>query len=232
MCRINIVNDMSILKNRRFHLITFLLCFLNALLLGCTPTGIEYLDEPGDTGKEPLNFPELTAAAGHTCMLTSSGRVECWGDCSSGQCGDRTIAWNWSTYTNQKYHFSLDYPPIWNIHEISVPDTHSVIDQVLFARPDFHPSRNGARAEITMIITQDDPSSQWEPQFFENYEVEWVQLRNVKAVRISGTNKESLTNEVVMIIQVGGYFIQSIPNQSPESLRYFDQMMYTLNIDF
>jgi hypothetical protein len=223
---------MSILKNCRFNLFTFLLCVFNALLIGCTAAGTKYLDELDDTGKVPLNFPELTAGAGHTCMLTSSGRVECWGDCSSGQCGDRTIAWNWSTYTNQKYHFSLDYPPIWKILEISAPDTHSMIDQVLFARPDFQPSRNGARAEITMIITQEDPSSQWEPHFFENYEVEWVQLRNVKAVRISGTNKESLANELVMIVQAGDYFIQSTPNQSPESLRYFDRMMSTFTVDF
>jgi len=49
-------------------------------------------------------------------------------------------------------------------------------------------------------------------------------------LRISGTNKESLQDELVVIVQTGYYFIQALPNHSLESLRYFDQVMYSLSI--
>ncbi len=178
------------------------------------------------------NVLRIGSGSAHACALLFDGDVLCWGDCSAGQCGDSSISWNWNIYTNHKYHFSLDYPPIFKVLEI--PDTNfpSKIDQVLFARPDFQPSQSGARAEISMIITRENPSSKWESHYFTNYKKEWVQLKNTKAVKITGINMESQENEIVMIIQGEDYFIQSIPNNNPESFQFFDQVMYTFNIDF
>lgn len=53
---------------------------------------------------------KITSGAGHLCALLMEGGVRCWGDCSSGQCGDDTLQWAWSLYPNHKYNFSMEYP--------------------------------------------------------------------------------------------------------------------------
>ena len=174
----------------------------------------------------------IGAGSVHACALLFDGDLLCWGDCSAGQCGDSSISWTWNTYTNHKYHFSLDYPPEWNVHEIPSTDFASSIEQVLFSRPDFQPSQSGARAEMNMIITKENPFPKWESKYFNEYKKEWIQLRNIEAVKITGINKESQFYEAVMIIQAENFFIQSFPNNSPEAHKYFDQVMFTFNIDF
>jgi alpha-tubulin suppressor-like RCC1 family protein len=174
----------------------------------------------------------IASGTGHVCALLFDNSVKCWGDCSNGQCGDSTISWNWKTYTNRKYSFSLDYPPAWNVMELPNEDYPTEVDQVWFAQSSFPPAQSGGRAEVNLIITTEDPSPNWESKYFESYETEVVNLKNIQAIRISGINKESLTREIVMIIETKDYFIQAMPNHSPVSLRYFDQVMYTFNLDF
>lgn len=116
--------------------------------------------------------------------------------------------------------------------EVPNQDFPDEVDQVWFASSSFPPAQTDARADITLWITQEDPRPKWDARFFEDYKAEVIWLGNVSALRISGTNKESLQDELVVIVETGDYFIQAMPNQSPESLRYFDQVMYTLNIDW
>jgi len=173
----------------------------------------------------------IASGSGHVCALMMDGTVKCWGDCSFGQCGDSTLQWIWSSYTNQKYYFSVDYPS-WNVMEVPNSDYPAEIDQVWFASSGFPPAQTDARPDIGLWITQEDPTPKWDARFFDNYKAEVIWLGNVSALRISGTNKESLQDECVIIVQTGDYFIQAMPNQSPESLRYFDQVMYSLNINW
>lgn len=227
---------------------------LATILTGCStmPVSSDTSENPAvnpsDLGmapevREPQSFPEIAAEARHSCLSTITGRLQSWGvnqsgqldgvkcrdDCSSGQCGDSTLQWNWTPYTNQKYHFSVDYPPDWNVLDVPNPDYPSEIDQVWFSSSDFPPGQTDARPDIVLWITEEDPTPNWSAQYFDNYKVEAIQLSNATALRISGTNKESLQDELVVIVQTGDYFIQALPNHSAESLRYFDQLIYSLN---
>lgn len=188
--------------------------------------------EPVDAIGATDGVLKIASGSGHVCALRIGGSVKCWGDCSGGQCGDSTLQWNWSSYTSHKYYFSVDYPPGWNVMEVPNPDYPTEIDQVLFASSSFPPAQTDARPDIALWITQENPAPKWDARFFDNYEAEVIWLGNVSALRISGMNKESLQDELVIIIQIGDYFIQAMPNRSPESLRYFDQVLYTLNIDW
>lgn len=176
------------------------------------------------------NVLRIAAGSGHVCALMMEGTVRCWGDCSSGQCGDSTLQWVWSSYTNHEYYFSVDYPPGWNVMELPNPDYPAEVDQVWFVSSSFPPPQTDARADITLRITQEDPRPKWDAGFFDDYKVEVIWLGNVSALRISGTNKESLQDELVVIVQTGDYFIEALPSHSVESLHYFDQVMNTLNI--
>jgi len=187
--------------------------------------------EPVDVIGAADGILKVASGSGHVCALKMDGGVKCWGDCSFGQCGDSTLQWLWSSYTNRKYHFSIDYPN-WNVMEVPNQDFPDEVDQVWFASSSFPPAQTDARADITLWITQEDPRPKWDARFFEDYKAEVIWLGNVSALRISGTNKESLQDELVVIVETGDYFIQAMPNQSPEPLRYFDQVMYTLNIDW
>ena len=187
---------------------------------------------------EPVNVIDasddvlrIASGSGHVCALMMEGSVHCWGDCSFGQCGDNTLQWAWSSYTNHKYHFSIDYPG-WNIMEVPNPDYPVEIDQVWLVSSNFPPAQTASRADVTLWITQEDPTPNWDADFFDNYKTEMIWLGNVSAQRISGTNKESHQDEYVIIVKTGDYFIQAMPNQTPESLQYFDQIMYSLNINW
>ena len=114
--------------------------------------------------------------------------------------------------------------------EIPNSDFPAEIDQVWFTSSNFPPTQTDARPDIKLRITQEDPTPNWRAEFFGDYEAETIHLGNVSALRITGTNKESLWDEFVIIVQTGDYFIQAMPNQSPESLRYFDQVIYSLYV--
>lgn len=186
---------------------------------------------PVDAIEASDNVLRIASGLGHVCALMMEDGVHCWGDCSFGQCGDSTLQWVWSSYTNQKYHFSVDHPN-WNVMEVPSSEYPADIDQVWFASAAFPRAQTDARADITLWITQEDPTENWDPGYFDNFEEEVIWLGNVSALRISGTNKESLQDEYVIIVKTGEYFIQAMPNQSPESLRYFDQVMYSLHVDW
>ncbi|MBN1148113.1 MAG: hypothetical protein JXA78_12715 [Anaerolineales bacterium] len=186
--------------------------------------------EPVDAMRLTSGVMKIASGPVHVCAILMEGSVQCWGDCSSGQCGDSTITWTWNDYTNREHYFSVSYPAGYNFLEVPNSGYPSEIDQVWFASSSFPPAQTGARADIVLMITEDDPTPNWAPQFFDNYKSETIQLDNVQAVRISGKNKESLSEELVVIAKIGGYYLQALPNHSTESLKYFDQMIASLHV--
>ena len=38
---------------------------------------------------EPQDFPDITAGTGHSCLVTTTGRIECWGGNQFGQLGGK-----------------------------------------------------------------------------------------------------------------------------------------------
>jgi hypothetical protein len=141
---------------------------------------------------------------------------------------DTTLTPTWKTYTNPRYHFSLQYPAHWQYLEVPGNDSPAAMDQVLFMSEEKQLGQTDARSDITLIISDTDPSESWQPRFFENYSVEMIQLGDLTAESISGINKESQYEERVVIIKIGNYYIQALPNFSPESLAYFDQTVSSL----
>ena len=73
---------------------------LITVLTGCftIPRAIDSSEaetvNPPDTGLvsekgEPQDFPDIAAGAGHSCLLTTTGRIECWGANRYGQLGGK-----------------------------------------------------------------------------------------------------------------------------------------------
>lgn len=134
----------------------------------------------------------------------------------------------WQTYTSAKYHFAIDYPPGWQFLEVPNSDYPTESDQVWFTSDGFPPPQTGARADIVLIFTADDPSPNWQSQYFDDYHLEGILIGGESAVKISGINKESGYKEIVVITKLGDNYIQALPNHSSASLEYFDAVMLSL----
>jgi hypothetical protein len=137
----------------------------------------------------------------------------------------------WKTYTSSKYNFSLSYPPDWNFLELPNAEDPADLDQVLFSGSSYPTPQTGARADFHLIISQDDPSVNWQSKFFDNYVLEEISLGNLPAIKISGINKESHYEEIVVITKIGEYYLQAMPNFGSDSLKYFDRMIASLQFN-
>ncbi len=133
----------------------------------------------------------------------------------------------WKTYTNTKYKFSIKYPNNWEYLEVPTPTYLTETDQVWLGSSVFPPPQTGARTDIAIIFTKNDPSSAWQEKYFNNYKYSSYQLENVAGTKISGTSKEGLSQELIVIAKIGESYVQILSNQSPESLKYFDQILST-----
>lgn len=134
---------------------------------------------------------------------------------------------DWQVYTNTKHNFTLMYPPGWQYLEVPTPTYRAANDEVWFTSSGWPPPNTDARPNLSLIMTEHDPSPNWQPQYFNDYKAEPFKLGNVSATKISGTNKESLYPELVVIAKVGGFYVQALPNQTPESLQYFELILST-----
>jgi len=131
----------------------------------------------------------------------------------------------WNTYTNTRYRFAIDYPAGWKILEVPNEKNPGELNQVWFTNTDFPPPQTGARADIVLIMTKEDPSPNWQSQFFDNYKAEQIQLGNVSAMKMSGTNREGKFNEIAVIVDLGEIYILAIPSHSSTSLDYFKRAL-------
>ncbi|MEJ2352625.1 MAG: hypothetical protein P8Y03_22800 [Anaerolineales bacterium] len=134
----------------------------------------------------------------------------------------------WQTYTSVKYQFTVQFPSAWQVIEMPATEYPTVTDQVWFVSDTLPPPQTGARADIVFIFTMEDPSSSWEPRYFDDYQSDPFQLGDIQARRISGINKESKSSELVMLAKIGDYYLQALPNHGEASLEYFEPVISSI----
>jgi WD40 repeat protein len=137
---------------------------------------------------------------------------------------------NWQSYTNTEYQFTVRYPTTWQVIELPIPEYPTTMDQIWFISEGLPPPQTDARADIAFIFTQEDPSPNWDKQYFDDYKSDSFQLGEIQAKKISGINKESKSSELVVLVKIGDYYLQALPNHSEASVQYFDPVISSLRI--
>jgi len=131
----------------------------------------------------------------------------------------------WQAYTNLQYGFSVQYPAGWQVKEISVSENSKPHEEVWFAEEDFPPQGTDAQPNLTIIITEENPSAGWEEVNFSDYSSETVRVGKGFGIRISGINRESLFRETVVMMKVGSVYLQVLPGSQAEMPDILDQVL-------
>lgn len=134
----------------------------------------------------------------------------------------------WETYSNAEHGFTLQYPDGWQVAEVPNATYQSGVDQVWLAAGELPPPHTGAGPDVAVTITADDPSPQWDKQYFDDYEAKSFMLGEFPATRITGTNKESQTPMEAVIARVGDVYLQVTPNQNPDTRWQYEVILTTL----
>ncbi len=134
----------------------------------------------------------------------------------------------WQTYNNTKYHFTIQFPSGWQVMEVPTPEYPTTTEQVWFVSGDLPLPQTDARVDIALIFTSEDPSPDWEPQYFDNYKSDILWMGNIQAQRISGINKESKSPEIVVLAKIGDTYLQALSNHGEASLDYFDRVIASI----
>jgi WD40 repeat protein len=134
----------------------------------------------------------------------------------------------WQTYTNEKYQFTVQFPSVWRVIELPIPEYPAVTDQIWFVSETLPQPQTGSRADIVLLFTKQDPSSVWGPQYFDDFQSDIFWLGGIQARRISGINKESKLSEIVILAKIGDYYLQALPNHGDASLKYFDPVISSI----
>lgn len=137
----------------------------------------------------------------------------------------------WQTYTSQKFQLRVRFPSTWQVIEPPTTQYPTAMDQVWFVSETLPLPQTGARADIVLIFTREDPSSAWEAQYFDDYQSDAYWLGEVQARWISGINKESRSSEIVVLAKIGDYYLQALPNHGEASLEYFDAVISSIRFD-
>ena len=136
-----------------------------------------------------------------------------------------TLTDNWQNYTSPKYSFSIEYPPGWQVKEFLVTNYPIEHDEVWFVAEEFPPVNTDARPDLLLIVTEGNPSAQWSPDYFDDYQSETIQLGEGWATKISGVNKESRSEETVVIMKLNEIYLQAVPGKSKEATEFFDRIL-------
>jgi hypothetical protein len=134
----------------------------------------------------------------------------------------------WQTYTSAKYQFTVQFPSAWQVIELPTTEFPTTTDQVWFVSETLPRPQTDSRADIVFIFTQEDPSSGWESEYFDEYKSDDFWLGFIQARRIYGINKESKFSEMVVLAKIGDYYFQALPNHGEASLEYFDPVISSI----
>ncbi|HEX6269176.1 MAG TPA: hypothetical protein VFZ43_02985 [Anaerolineales bacterium] len=134
----------------------------------------------------------------------------------------------WQTYTSAKYQFTVRFPSDWQVIELPTTAYPTATDQVWFVSETLPRPQTGSRADIVLVFTREDPAPGWESQYFDDYRSDTFWLGDIQARRISGINKESKSPEIVVLAEIGDYYLQALPNHGEASLEYFDQVISSI----
>lgn len=138
---------------------------------------------------------------------------------------------DWWTYSNSKYSFKVNLPSDWQVIELPVPEFPNVNNQVWFVNKASPEPNTDSRADIVLVFTKVNPASIWEQQYFDDYKVNDLWLGEILAKKVTGINKESKYPEIVVLAELGDYYLQAIPNQGDISLEYFEPIISSLRYE-
>jgi len=135
---------------------------------------------------------------------------------------DETV--EWKTYRNEEYGFSIQYPPHWifkDSSELSLLWLGSSIPN--------EPGQpgNDAIPAIQITMLRSDPTSNWDEQYFTDYQKIPYQLGVFEATKITGIHKMSHDRETVIIAsyKTDYYLVQLNPSNKDQ--QYVDQILST-----
>jgi WD40 repeat protein len=134
----------------------------------------------------------------------------------------------WQIYTSAKYQFTVRFPSAWQVIELPTTEFPTATDQIWFVSETMPLPQTDSRADIVLIFTQEDPSSGWGSQYFDEYQSDDFWLGDIQARRISGINKESKSSEMVVLAKIGDHYLQALPNHGEASLEYFDPVISSI----
>jgi hypothetical protein len=138
---------------------------------------------------------------------------------------------DWQTVSSTPYGFTVQLPPGWQMVELPTAEYPDAVDQVWFVGEALPPPHTGARADIVLLFTEEDPSPNWAADYFNEYRSEAFRVGELEGRRISGVNKESKSSELVVLVQVGDYYVQALSNQGEASLANLDRVIASLRFD-
>lgn len=136
----------------------------------------------------------------------------------------------WTIYHNEKYSFTLDLPPGWQVMETPNQEYPTESEQIWLSAEAFPPFAQEILPDVLVTIFQDSPASRWEPHYYEDYSVELlIGKLPVEGTYITGLNKETGRREEVVIAHLpGSAFLELQRTGVDEMSAIFNQIVSTL----
>jgi hypothetical protein len=138
---------------------------------------------------------------------------------------------NWETYISENYSFSFKYPSQWVIRSVSAPNLD---DQIWIASSHnrIPPGKygevgNDARSPISIVISKQDLSLNYKKEQFNNFQSNSYIIDNIVGVKKSGYSKEGLSQETIISVKMGDWYLNIIPLGDEES-QQLDQILSTI----
>jgi hypothetical protein len=136
----------------------------------------------------------------------------------------------WNIYHNEKFAFTLDVPPGWQVMETPNRDYPTESEQVWFSAEDFPSFAQHKLPDVLIAIWSESPATRWEPQYFDEYEVRLLAGElPVEGTYITGLNKETGRRDEVVIARLPSSVFLELQRTGVEDMsEIFNQMVRTL----
>lgn len=122
----------------------------------------------------------------------------------------------WLTYTNNKYRFSITYPPTWKYLEIPKSQYNSYDDQVWFSHQDIHTASFQLMTDFKFTISKKNLVHNWQPQYFrqDDYKTTPDKMGNVPGVTFAGTREGDNATQYAFVGKIGDYYIEELGHET------------------